>query len=82
MITGYPFLRIAQKHNLDYGDVLKAADYSRAFGYIPGSIQTLEFYHAFIHMPKEALKDIQIANKEFLWMKRGDLDYNHRHEVA
>lgn len=26
MKTGYPFLRISQKHNLDYGLVLLAAD--------------------------------------------------------
>ena len=35
MKTGYPFLRISQKHNLDYGLVLRAADEIKK-GIVPG----------------------------------------------
>ena len=81
MKTGYPFLAISKKHNLDYADVLMAADYGRFLGITPRTERAQAHYKAFMAIPDEAMKDIIRASNEFVRMQDGDLFWQNGHEI-
>lgn len=73
MKTGYPFLVIAKKHNLDYGQVLMAADYGRFTGTPPGTERSQTGYAAFNSIPDAAMADINAASNHFAAQQRGEV---------
>lgn len=60
MSTSYPFLAIARKHNVDYGNVLSYADTIMDDRVRPGFLQSLSFWQrkAFRELPLAAANDI------------------------
>lgn len=71
MKTGYPFLQIAKKHNLDYAAVLMAADYGRFNGTPPGTARSQAHYEAFKSIPDAAMEDIIAASDHFTQTQYG-----------
>lgn len=83
MKTGYPFLKIAQKHNLDYGDVLKAADYNRNMGsgHI-GTEKSRDEMRAFMSIPSEAMRDMLEAYEQMRDLQSGVRDFSKGHYIS
>lgn len=80
MKTGYPFLAISRKHNLDYGVVLKTADYIRKHqkdAFSDYGIKELAKHN----ITPQILKEIDDVNYEFAAMQAGIIQWQAGHEV-
>lgn len=67
----YPFLAIAKRYGLDYGDVLAIAHYNR-FGDARNGLNE----DVFNKYPLLVIEDIALANMEFLNIQDGLIDWN------
>ena len=73
MKTGYPFLTISKKHNVEYADVLFVADHLKNKG---------NFHENIPALPIEVISDINKANDEFKGMQLGLFDWQAGHHVS
>jgi len=71
----YPFLAIAKRYRLDYGDVLKVADHWRRNLQGIESERTTPSLHNALLWPHEALGEITFANADFRAIQAGRIDW-------
>ena len=81
MKTGYPFLKLSQKYNLDYSAVLIAADYMKKHPQSHRYPQGIRAFAGLGPKPETILKEIDSVNYEFASMQAGFIDWQAGHEI-
>lgn len=72
MKTGFPYLRISQKHNVDYSDVLYVADHIH---------KKKDFHENIPALPVAVLFDIEDVKQQHDAIMRGDRPFSDQYEV-